>query len=451
MSISNLYNENDTIIYCGEMHCKNLVPPSAGQQGDIYTVNAANQSIFSKTIDGANGEYIYKNCKLYVLNEDDSQPGILSCGTLSTNTQGAVFGMGEQDTENSFFYYYDPINKELALGQNNACVDKDFTMNLNNGNLTLNNKLKLPTVAGDNILKIDNNNIVTNATSTDFNNVYNNDGTISTGIERKILLNDVSSTFQVGLTGLKVVGDGSTIISGALQTTTLTNGYLYADNSGNITASALSGNLISTYTQSVPGIYNIICPVGAKSATISAVGGGGGGCLNIGFASPGGGAGGGVINYPVSVKEGQTINITVGAGGLANNDGTDTVINIGSQIITCGKGLTSTNQTSGGNGGSVNVGFTSITGGAGGAFQVNGSNGNINFFMYSGAGGGGTRANGGAVLLFTGGIADANYGGGGASILANGGNHHENGSLGSGGGADNFAGGDGYISINFYN
>jgi len=209
-------------------------------------------------------------------------------------------------------------------------------------------------------------------------------------------------------------------------------------------------NLVSSYVQNVPGVYNIVCPASAKSCTISAVGGGGGGCNNPGFASPGGGGAGGVLNYPVSVGAEQFINITIGAGGASNNDGNDTVINIGTLVITCGKGFTSTDQTHGGNGGSVNLGFTSISGGAGGNADASGSNGNINFFMYSGAGGGGSRANGGSVLLFSGGSADANYGGGGASLFANGGNNHSNGTFGSGGGADNFSGGDGYVYINFY-
>jgi hypothetical protein len=287
-------------------------------------------------------------------------------------------------------------------------------------------------------------------------NIYNTDGTI-TDATRTLDGNGADLNFN----NISIFTDNSAknhinasseviIDTPTLQLSQLTNGYLLANGSGVISAVALSGNVISTYTQSTPGNYSPVVPANAKSAHLFGVGGGGGGCLNIGFASPGGGAGGSLVDYPISVIPGQTINITVGAGGAVNADGTDTVFSIGSQTITCGKGFTSTDQSHGGNGGSVNLGFTTIAGGAGGAFQAVGANGIVSYFVYSGAGGGGTRANGGNNLLFTGGVADANYGGGGASAFANGADNHTNGTLGSGGGADSGAGGDGYISIIFY-
>ena len=488
MSLSNLFNgPNDYILYCDEMHCKNIVPPIGGNQGDIFTVNAANQSVFSKTFEGSDQVYLFKNCKFEVANFDDNGPGVLAVGTQSISTQGAVLGMGETDTQNSFFFFYDPSTKNLGMAQNNACVGHDFTMGLSTGNFIVNNKLKLPTVIANNLLKLDGSNVVTNAIATDIPNIYTTDGTLTnetrqvhlnngqlifgeTGIFTPVLLfmDQAGSNITMKCDGGSVdIGNitqnattitsnnvtisnigGLTTLSGSIQLPSYTDGLLQVDGSGNV--STVANSNLGFVTNTTPGNYNITVPANATLVKLTGVGGGGGGCLHIGFASPGGGAAGSIFDYPVSVTTGQVINITVGAGGAVNVDGTDTVFNIGSQTITCGKGLTSIDQSTGGNGGSVNLGFTTIAGGLGGAFQANGANGNSSYFVCSGAGGGGTRANGGNALLFTGGGADANYGGGGASAFANGANNHSNGNKGSGGGADNGSGGDGFVTITFY-
>lgn len=459
MSINRLFNDNGYVLYCDEMHCKNVVPPTGGQQGDIFAVNTSNQSVFTKTIEGTGPSQPLqiKNMPLYVLSDNGLGPAVLGVGSDAPNGMPAIIGMGNLATQDSFFFAYDDTNKELALGQNNACVDHDFTTNLNNGHLVLNNKLKLPTVTPNNILKLDNNNVVTNATNTDFNNFYNNDGTISdatrtiNGNGADINIDNVSIFTNNSARNIINANSRVEINTPTILLTQQTNGFLYSDNTGNVTATTLNGNLISSYTQLVPGNYNIVVPSGATNCTISAVGGGGGSCFNAGFASPGGGAGGAIINYPSSVSPGQTINVTVGQGGAVNADGTDTIIVLGTHTITCGKGLTSTNQTNGGNGGSVTLWTgNTIIGGLGGNFQAVGNNGNISYFVYTGSGGGGIRANGGNNILFIGGLADANYGGGGASAFANGANNHANGSLGSGGGADNGIGGNGFVQINFF-
>jgi hypothetical protein len=205
-------------------------------------------------------------------------------------------------------------------------------------------------------------------------------------------------------------------------------------------------NYLGTYTQGTPGIYAVTIPAHAVTATVSAVGGGGGGAANSGAAGGGGGA---VVNFPVSVIPQQTLTITVGAGGTINSNGMDTIINLGTLTIDCGAGSSSPDGITGGNGGSVNLSFTSVPGGVGGASGQLGSNGNVNFFAYSGAGGGAAGSIGGGVLLFTGGQGSGGNGGGGASAFANGGNYGQKAALGAGGAA-NAAGGNGYVEVTFY-
>lgn len=451
MSTSNLFNpECDFNLFCNEMKCKKIIPQSEGNVGDIMTTDVSGNTIFSKTFEGSDEPYTFKNCSLEVLNSDNNIPAVLGVGVQTANTQPAVLGIGEKDTQSSFIFYYDPTSKNLGMLQNNACVDKDFDIHLNNGNFILNNKLKLPTVAANSFLKLDNSNVVSSANSSDFENVYNIDGIVTNGENRKILLG-TGSSIQIGPMGIFGYGlyiDDTgviTLLSGTIILPNQLNGYLKTDNAGIIYVE----NGENTYSS--PGNYSLVVPANFTKATVTAVGGGGGGWTNAGFAAPGGGGGGSIVDFPISVTTGQTINITVGQGGASNNDGTDTIINVGTLVITCGKGFTSTDSILGGNGGSVNYTFGSTTGGLGGAFQVVGDNGNMNFFVYSGAGGGGTRANGGNVLLFSGGLADSNYAGGGATAFANGADFTQNGSLGSGGGANGGSGGNGFVKIIFYN
>jgi len=143
MSSSSLFNANDYNIYCNEMHCKNMIPSGTGNPGDILTVDNTGKSVFSKTFQGNNQNYRFENSQLRVINTNDTTSSVLSVGTLSTNNQGAVLGIGEEDTQNSWFYYYDPTSKNLGMSQNNACVNHDFNINLGTGNLNLDGNLRL--------------------------------------------------------------------------------------------------------------------------------------------------------------------------------------------------------------------------------------------------------------------------------------------------------------------
>jgi hypothetical protein len=205
-------------------------------------------------------------------------------------------------------------------------------------------------------------------------------------------------------------------------------------------STSTSPRLISIYTQSTPGPAEVPVPANAVTAMISAVGGGAGG--------PSGGGAGAVVNFPVSVAQGQIITVEVGAGGSAMSNGEDTVVSLGALTLTCGGGSASApGSTNGGNGGSVNLGFATIPGGPGGQSQQSGGNGTASYFAYSGGGGGSPAGgNGGNVLLFLGGTQGS---GSGASAMGNAGTAGQQGSRGSGGGAS-AAGGDGYVEIVFY-
>lgn len=452
MSINLLFQpNNDYHLYCDQMTCNSVIgsntiyTASSSLTGD-RTVDLAghflklgNNNIEITDTGNIISQNITANANVTLngpLFDHNSSAGLAN-QVLSTNGANVTWINLPADTVSSVFGRVGAV----------AAQSNDYNINQLAG-VSISNPLNNQILAYNGTDFINTNLPATPAT------IYNSDGIISDAT-RTIDGNGADLNFNNISILTNNVGRNITNASSRVEINTptlilnqLTNGLLQVDNSGNVTTVANSN--LGFVIHTTPGSYNITVPANATLAKLTGVGGGGGSCLHIGFASPGGGAAGSVFDYPVSVLAGQTIAITVGAGGAVNTDGTDTVFNIGTQTITCGKGLTSTDQLHGGNGGSVNLGFTTISGGAGGAFQVQGSNGNSSYFVCSGAGGGGTRANGGNALLFTGGAADANYGGGGASAFANGANNHANGSKGSGGGADSGTGGDGFATIIFY-
>jgi hypothetical protein len=163
------------------------------------------------------------------------------------------------------------------------------------------------------------------------------------------------------------------------------------------------------------GSYTMAVPAGVFTLTMELYGGGGGGGGSTGTGSPGatgtiggggGGGGGGYVKNKVSVKPGQTVSITVGAGGSG-----------GSQGGTGGTGGTS----------SVNVNGMSYyaAGGSGGT----GGNGNT-----PGGGGVGGSASGGPNQIVKNGIGGGDYIGTGITGLvfqAQGGSPGNTGGLGA--------------------
>ncbi len=192
---------------------------------------------------------------------------------------------------------------------------------------------------------------------------------------------------------------------------------------------------------------NFVVPPGVTQITFDVTGAGGGGAGSGAFSGGGGGGGGSFTRYVnVPVTPGATINIVIGAGGIAG------VLN-----------------TAGGSGGltSVSVGGINHAGAAGGQIVVGGSGGGPTGGGNQGGVGGdatlgqpGGGGGGGAATLgvngVAGGVGVATGGAGGAVNGGNGGNNGFPGivglSPGGGGGGGGFgafgaAGGDGQVVL----
>jgi len=132
------------------------VVPSGGTEGDILFINNLGQHIFGKTINVNNNPMRFDNTNFQIGNTLGTNPTILSVMTKSTHAQPAVLGLGEEDTSNSWFFYYDSISKNFVLSQNGAATDKDFTINAGAGKLVLSCGLNLPNLPINSFVKTDN-------------------------------------------------------------------------------------------------------------------------------------------------------------------------------------------------------------------------------------------------------------------------------------------------------
>lgn len=164
------------------------------------------------------------------------------------------------------------------------------------------------------------------------------------------------------------------------------------------------------------GTFTIPAGVTKIKATLTA--GGGGGCNgsapgNQNNGVGGGGAGGTVTHVLTGLTPGNTITVTVGAGGAAQTSGTNSTLTSGTQTITTvtavgGTGATGANGATGGGG----TGLFVATGGSGGpgvvSFSTNNQNGT------GGIGGSSTYGSGGTGSSGSGnGAAGVSYGSGG--------------------------------------
>lgn len=217
-----------------------------------------------------------------------------------------------------------------------------------------------------------------------------------------------------------------------------------------------------------PGTYSFQVPAGITKLTITACGGGGGGCkptLDYGtIGNPddgvgGGGGGGAAISaQEYTVTPGETISITVGTGGGANTNGTATVIGslvtlpggvAGSKVINKYNVQAAGGAAGGAGGGAGGYGIMkeneSITGQAGfhGVIGSGGTAPTVNtLYGYTGksaGGGGGSLGNGGNGAGAQGssriaGATNGNRGGGGGGglMLRSGGRYLEPGTGGNG-------------------
>lgn len=170
---------------------------------------------------------------------------------------------------------------------------------------------------------------------------------------------------------------------------------------------------VFTYTGSS---QTFTIPTGVTALKVTVVGGGaGGGTENSGYVG-GGGGGGAAIKYLTNLTPGNTLSVTVGAGGTAGSYGAGgtggtSSVSSGTQSITTisATGGTSNSYAIGGTGGSGSNGDMNITGQAGS--NPGPRTGNAGWDSGAGGssilGGGGRGASGGA------GGAGGAYGGGG--------------------------------------
>lgn len=222
--------------------------------------------------------------------------------------------------------------------------------------------------------------------------------------------------------------------------------------------SILNAQVLTSTTYSTPGTVDWVVPACVTSITVKAWGGGGAGAGATSTDRNGGGGGGGAYcTFTETVTPGETIRITVGAGGAGGGvngpaGGFSQVLHLTGSIVFCraaggAGGIRSACSTCSGAGGSgglvannipVGIGFNGGNGGA--------SDANTSSYDQSGGGGGGagSGANGGNGGTPTAGLAGANFGGvGGAGILTTslGGSNGNPGVIigGGGGGATTFS------------
>jgi hypothetical protein len=150
------------------------------------------------------------------------------------------------------------------------------------------------------------------------------------------------------------------------------------------------------------GTFTIPTGITAVKVTIVGGGGGGGGATAANNGG-GGGSGGAAIKFLTGLTPGNTITVTIGAGGTGNsaaagNAGTASTISSGTQTIT-------TVTANGGSGGNANG--TQSSGGSGGAISTNGT---ANFGGNTGNDGIGITGGAGAGSMYAGGGPNSNGG-----------------------------------------
>lgn len=206
-----------------------------------------------------------------------------------------------------------------------------------------------------------------------------------------LLGNNVNSSGQVSLTaavsGVLPVANGGTGLSspGANGNVLLSNGSVWTS-----ATSPYVGMRAQVFTGN--GTFTIPTGVTALKVTVVGGGGGSGGSVGVSCISGTGGSGGGggtAISYLTGLTPGNTISVTVGAGGTAGGSapggggtGGNSSISSGTQTITTATG----NGGVGGNAGNAITGNAGTGGTAsGGTINISGSNGTYGN-AYMGAG-----------------------------------------------------------------
>ena len=177
-------------------------------------------------------------------------------------------------------------------------------------------------------------------------------------------------------------------------------------------------NPVIATVYSVPGTYSFTVPNPVTSVYACVFGAGGGGGSGAGNSGNGGG-GGGYCEGVISVSPGDTLTITVGAGGSAGTAGESSSV---SDLVATGGGAGGVNSSgswgSNGTAGTGSGGTLNRSGGAGGQApsQTSGSGGGGGGAGFSGAGSDGSGTTGGAGSAGFGGASNTTVATNGASL-----------------------------------
>jgi hypothetical protein len=263
--------------------------------------------------------------------------------------------------------------------------------------------------------------------------------TNSTG---SITVANAGVTSNVAGTGISLSGGTGavTVTNSGVTSIVAGTGISVSGATGAVTVTSTAGGIggMTVFTSS--GTFTI--PTGKTTIKITVVGGGGGGATGQEFRGCSGGGGGGTsMKYFTSVTPGNTLSVTIGAGGTAGGGtgGTSSVAS-GTQSIT-------TIQATGGTSPVVGADQERFVGGTGGV----GSGGDLNIKGGAGQGAfsGTTTAAGGGGSSVYGGGGKAGYADGALRTADPGGNFGG----GGGGGGSNFstasAGGPGVVFIEY--
>ena len=190
-------------------------------------------------------------------------------------------------------------------------------------------------------------------------------------------------------------------------------------------------------------------PAGVGSVTVLAVGGGGGGGgVALSYAGGGGGGGGAVVQQRLTVSPGETVTVTVGAGGTAGTSGSSATQG-GNGNASSAVSLEGAVSAAGGGGGGI--GQQNVGGASAGKSGGSGGGGGGIYGPSTGAAGGGGGAGGAGATPSTGGGGAGGAGspggnggaGSGAAVAGGAGGAGLYGYGGGGGGGGGTAGGAG--------
>jgi hypothetical protein len=265
----------------------------------------------------------------------------------------------------------------------------------------------------------------------------------------------MSANVNVDGTTLAFSGTTLSVANGGIGTTQIANGA--------VTAAKLATGALEYNSSQITSSGTFVVPAGVTTLDVLASGGGGGGggggTAHTGGGPSGGGGGGAQGSVPVftrvAVTPGETLTITIGAGGTAgaagspgfgNNGGAgggggttiivngalDTILSVGGGAGG-NPGLSAGGSSSGQASGFEGNGFVSGAGAGGGSASA-GSDGVVSFYNIAGFGGSSISAGGG-------GGGGAGYGNGGSGSAGTGGGGGGSGSSGIYGGGGGGGGG----------